>query len=420
MGGTSDNEEYAPYFFLSYARTPRSDQRRDPNDGVKRFYKDLCHEILQRTSLPHGVPPGFMDIDLRTGVEWDRRLAKELATCKVFVPLYSRRYFRSVQCGKEWAAFDLRRRQHTEGKRSDPEVIIPAYWVPVPLYELPEMTRSIQFAHADLGPHYLDRGLYSLMQIGQSRDHYRRSVQGLATRIIEVAERVNLPAGEPCDYESIRSAFTGDPERRFQITVVAATSTTLPNGRDKQYYGKMAADWNPYHPHGVRPIAQVAADIVREMGFEPEIGSLHDQREDLLSRRAPSSPGLILLDPWAVADPRFEGLLRELDRADNPWIGLLIPWSRIDTQIADHAAHLREHLNAVLSAKIAQGRPATRNAVQGIASIEEFMATLRPVVQTLGSSYLRNVQTFPPKVPGTGRPRLWSSNDEPPQEEGMS
>jgi FxsC-like protein len=416
VASTSGAEEYPPYFFLSYARTPHNDRGKNLNIWVERFYSDLRDEIMQRTSLPHGVEPGFMDVDIQTGDEWDKRLAKELASCRVFVPLYSRRYFRSVQCGKEWAAFDLRRRRYMEERNSPPEVIVPALWVPVPNYELPESITSIQFTHADLRAQYLAQGLYGLMKLRQYRDHYLRAVQALAVRIIEVAEGIRLPVGEPCDYGSIRSAFTGDPERRFQITVVAATRDTLPKGRAEQYYGAAPTDWNPYHPHGGGSLADVAADIVREMDFEPEIGSLHDRHDDLLDRRSPSSPGLVLLDPWAVADPRYESLLREFGQADNPWIGLVIPWNQADPQLTEHATDLRERLHAVLSAKIAQSRPATRNAVHGLASLDEFKQTLRPVIQALGSSYLRNVQAFPPQVPGTGtrRPRLWSSKDDSP------
>lgn len=419
MDGTSGDGEHAPYFFLSYARTP-SNGDRDPGILMKRFYDDLCHEVFERTFLPHDARAGFMDADLKVGVEWERRLARELATCRVFVPMYNRRYFHSVQCGKEWAAFDLRRQRHREEKGEVPEVIIPALWLPVPDGELPEMAKSIQFTHDDddLRGHYLDKGLCELIRLRQHRDRYLRAVKALANRIIQVAEGVKLAAMDPpCDYKTIRSAFPGDPGRKFTITVVAGTSGKLRSDRSAQYYGDTAVDWNPYHPQADRPIAQIAADIVREMDFDPVIGSWHDQSEQLLSSRSPSSPGLVLLDPWAVADPRFERLLRELDQAHNPWIGVVVPWSRTDAQIAEQGVALREHLHTLLPTKIAQGRPATRRAALGLASLEEFKSALRPVVQALGSAYLRKAQTYPPQVTGTERPRLWS---DPPEQGGMS
>ena len=43
-----------PYFFLSYARTPKRDpaDKENPDRWVQKLYKDLCNEILQMTD-PH-------------------------------------------------------------------------------------------------------------------------------------------------------------------------------------------------------------------------------------------------------------------------------------------------------------------------------------------------------------------------------
>jgi len=420
VASTSGAGEHLPYFFLSYARTPHNEPGgKNPNIWVEKLYRELCHEVLQHTSLPQGAPPGFMDMDMRTGVEWDRRLAKELATCRVFVPLYSRRYFHSEQCGKEWAAFDLRRRNHMDGVRGLPEVIVPAYWVPVPEYELPDMAKSIQFSHPAFGPHYVDRGLYGLMKIKRFRDHYKSAVDALAQRIIEVAESVRLPVREPCDYTAITSAFSRDPGSRFHITVMAGTKTSGAAGRDDRYYGAAPRDWNPYHPHGARPLADIAADIVRDLGFEPEIGTFADHRDELVGTEPPSCPGLVLVDPWGLTEPHYRDLLRELDRANKPWVGLVVPWNEADTQITENAENLREELRAVLPGKIAQGRLAMRKAMSGIPTIDEFEATLRPVVQTVRSSYLRNARVFPPQISGNDRPRLWSPRqDDLPDQKG--
>ena len=420
VSGASESGEYLPYFFLSYARTPRNDPNGpNPDIWVQRLYNDLSNEILQHTSLPHGVQPGFMDVDLQAGVEWERRLATELAMCRVFVPLYSRRYFHSVQCGKEWAAFDLRRRRHANGRRDLPEVIVPAYWVPVPEYEMPVMAKTIQFTDPALGPHYVRRGLYEMMKIGRFRDHYKSAVFALARRIIEVAEGVRLPAGEPADYASIRSAFTRDPERRFQVTIVAATKESLRGGRVEDYYGSEVVDWNPYHPHSFRPLTDVVTNIIRELDFEPKIGPFEDHYQALVSNRTPACPGLVLLDPWALTDRRNRELLRELDQANNPWIGVIIPWNGTDGQISERSADLRETLQAVLPFKIAQARLEARRAMQGLPTAEEFESTLRPLLQRLASSYLRNAQAFPPKTPGSARPRLWGPQDDRPEQEGM-
>ena len=91
-----------PYFFLSYAHTPRATGKAgDPNHWVARLYDDLCEAITELTDVPEGVPVGFMDQSMHQGQFWAERLARELASCRVFVPLYSPRYFKSHACGQQ-------------------------------------------------------------------------------------------------------------------------------------------------------------------------------------------------------------------------------------------------------------------------------------------------------------------------------
>ncbi len=102
-----------PYFFLSYARTPKRDpsDRDDPDRWVNKLYKDLCGAILQMTDA-RPEEAGFMDRDNKLGTEWSPELTAALAKCRVFVPLYSRRYFESDNCGREWFAFARRELTH--------------------------------------------------------------------------------------------------------------------------------------------------------------------------------------------------------------------------------------------------------------------------------------------------------------------
>ena len=66
--GSSGN---MPYFFLSYARTPKRDptDREDPDRWVHKLYKDLCSAILQMTEA-QPEEAGFMDRENRIGTEW--------------------------------------------------------------------------------------------------------------------------------------------------------------------------------------------------------------------------------------------------------------------------------------------------------------------------------------------------------------
>src|SRR5271170_6503468 len=121
--------DYRPYFFLSYARTPKRDptEKEDPDRWVYKLYRDLCDVILQLTDA-RPEEAGFMDRENKLGTEWSPELVNALQRCRVFVPLYSRRYFESSYCGKEWFAF-ARREVTTAARGGDvASAIVPALW----------------------------------------------------------------------------------------------------------------------------------------------------------------------------------------------------------------------------------------------------------------------------------------------------
>jgi len=133
-GGT-DSQEYQGraaeegglFFFLSYPHTPRDyPLRQDPDPWIAQLYDDLCEHVKSLADLPPGSRAGFMDRELQQGHDWPRRLSVALATCRVFVPLYSRAYFKSEQCGKEWFAFNLRRLNYRAKIVRPVETIVPA------------------------------------------------------------------------------------------------------------------------------------------------------------------------------------------------------------------------------------------------------------------------------------------------------
>ena len=148
-----------PYFFLSYARTPKRDptDREDPDRWVYKLYRDLCAVILQLTDAEPDEA-GFMDRENKLGTEWSPELVNALQGCRVFVPLYSRRYFESSYCGKEWFAFA--RREVTSRARGAEVVstIVPALWTRMSTDRLPNVAQSVQFDHSTLGERYSAEG----------------------------------------------------------------------------------------------------------------------------------------------------------------------------------------------------------------------------------------------------------------------
>jgi hypothetical protein len=131
----------------------RDPMNRDEDRWVHKLYKDLRAAILQMTDVPpEGA--GFMDQENLVGTEWLPDLTNSLANCKVFVPLYSRRYFESDNCGKEWFAFACREFNQRARGRQVASAIVPRPVARLNSDRIPEVARSLQYAHDELGQRY--------------------------------------------------------------------------------------------------------------------------------------------------------------------------------------------------------------------------------------------------------------------------
>src|SRR5215213_1686004 len=141
------------YFFLSYSR-------RDAAGGeyLKKFYEDLALGVGAKLGLPSSTKKteiGFFDeTGNEPGDHWPSNIAEALRTSKVFVCLYSRGYFNSTYCGREFQLFLDRVNKY---KASHPELttapplILPVLWdSPDRLPKLlPEIINEVQYTHSD-------------------------------------------------------------------------------------------------------------------------------------------------------------------------------------------------------------------------------------------------------------------------------
>jgi FxsC-like protein len=424
---TDDNNsaspDNGPYFFLSYAHTPRQEgSPGDPDIWVANLFQDLCAHIMQLTSLPPGAISGFMDRELRTGSDWPTRLARALATCRVFVPLYSRRYFDSEHCGKEWFAFSRRALNHV-ARAGPAEAIIPALWVPVAPALLPEAAKSIQFDHSQLGERYSTHGFYGIIKLSRYRSEYEEAVYELARRIVDVGQGTHIEPESPVRYDdSLESAFgsADQPQpgrRRMRITIVAPEASALPGGRADYHYGRSARDWNPYRPESVRSLADHAADLVRSLGYQPDVGDLDEHLDALLGTEQPSGPCVLLVDAWATMQPECRERLRRIDDRREPWVQIVLPWNRKDTEIITAEPALRQSLESALKQKLAAGRVDSRIAVSGVPSLGDFSMVLPMVVRVAARQFLRHAQAYPPEGPVIQKPRLTGPAADPPNPE---
>jgi FxsC-like protein len=418
----------APYFFLSYARSPRYDGGRqgggstvDPDVWAATLFSDLCRRVGAMTALPPGTTAGFMACGQWPARDWRTGLAEALGTCRVFVPLYSRRYFQSEHCGKEWSAFAGRPR--TQGRKDGagaagrPPAIVPALWGAVEPQELPPAARAVDVDHAALGEVYAQRGFYGIMKLSRYRAEYERAVRGLARRIVEAAER---PPAEPepaVDYDVLPNAFGAEAggapaSPRLRITIVAPRRGELPEHRSAYHYGTAARDWDPYRPWSSQPLADYAVDLVRGLGYRPDVGDLDEHGAELLGGGPPSGPQVLIVDAWATRQDGRRDLLRRLDAMNKPWVQVLIPWNRLDEENAAQEARLRDALETSLRRKLAEGRVTSSLAVRGVPTLEDFAAVLPAVIMSAIRHYFRYAPTCAAPAPSPERPRLCAATAE--------
>lgn len=386
-----ESRHRGPYFFFSYPRDPNEDPK--ANRWVAKLFKDLCDHILEMTDLLDPSLAGFMDSGLRTGHLWDQRLAEALATCRVFVPLYSPRYFVSPNCGREWTAFVQRLNSQPGLGDRRPEAIIPALWTPMQPEALPLAARSIQFAHEKLGPRYREEGFYGLTKLAVRRPAYQVATHALANRIVEVGEGTRLEPIEPLDFLSLTSAFEDfDAAQALTLTVVAPDQETVPAGRNPYFYGRLPEDWNPFRSEDQpRSLFSYALELANAYGFRTEIGSLSDFSPDLLADKQPTGPGVMIIDPWALTDPSSLAALAAFDRAELPWVSVIIPWNRDDGETAAHEAHLRSVLQTTLHKRWSD------LSTESIDHFSNFRRAFPDALNRAGNQFLRKATPYPPK-----------------------
>jgi FxsC-like protein len=379
QGAVSKGTLPVPYFFLSYARTPKWDphSKENPDRWVHKFYQHLCEDILTITRAT--APVGYMDRENQPGDIWPDELAQALATCRVFVPLYSPRYFDSQNCGMEWFAFSRRllRHRNLDGSMAT-DAIVPALWYPLaPPHRVPNVAELIQYNHADQPARYLDEGLYGLIKVGRYRNDYKRAVLQLARRIVDVAHHTQVVADTPVNYQSLESAFElGAEDHRMQIAVLAPSISTLPNGREPGYYGTTAQAWRPYGVGSIGPLARYAADLVAKLGCEPEVHAFDQQSPYWDAGAHPIPPGICLVDPWVTLSPAHKEQIRRLNQVHDPWFSVLIPWNSEDIESARAEHELRQRLSETLGRKLESVPHRCLMAATGVPTLEDFSYVL--------------------------------------------
>lgn len=315
------------YFYLSYARR---DDRYDAYVG--RLYRDLVEQL--EVLGGRGAQPSFRDIE-RIGLSesWDREFGDAVGECRTLVALYSPAYFRSLYCGKEWAAFRARQQEYRRATEIDAPVLIPVLWSPTPV---PREAESIQYMDSRLGTEYAEHGLLNLLRTDPTGEPYRRAVEGIAQRIHFAAERFGLPRAV-IDFASVRGAFPDSESAPFEEQravghvrlFVAAGGTGRPPAGDQSAtsHGTSPLGWTPYAQPPRATIAHRAQRLIVGEGMTTSLEevdrTLGEQLDEALRNNQAS---ILIIDPWSIGDPTYRDALTRFDGGHHPATGVIIPW----------------------------------------------------------------------------------------------
>ncbi|WP_052069514.1 TIR-like protein FxsC [Streptacidiphilus albus] len=420
MAERAGRDEDRPYFFLSYAHTPvyGAAGEPDPDIWVDKFFNDLRRLIVHFGDLPSTPEIGFMDRQMRPGEPWPDVLSDALARCRVFVPLYSPRYFRSVNCGQEWYAFERRPVYLRKADANLTSGVVPVLWIPQDVDSLPEVASRLQYKHPGLGRGYADEGLFALLKFGYLHEAYEMALYGIAKRIVEVAKQAMIPIDtEQQDYPSLPSAFeTQDKGRELRISVLAADrSVPLPGRSDGSCYGDRPVDWQPYRPgpDEGRTLAEHAARVARQLDFQPSIHAFEDTAEELLAAVEPKAPELLLFDRWALLNPEKQRLAREFDRVNPPWVSVMEPWCENDPDRATGEVELRG-LQADTFRSSRRGLKPSFHSTTELPTLRSFSEELPRAAQRAMHAYEEHRRPRSPAKSGSSsRPSLRDARPDP-------
>jgi FxsC-like protein len=383
----------ASYFYLSYAHSPplAGTPAASPDQWVRMFFEDLTAAVRSLGSGRLGIAPGFFDQEIPLGSDWRAFLTQALSTAEVFVPLYSPGYFARSWPGREWASFE--RRMTNAGMRNPLERFAPVLWIPLPPGQNEtDLADALALGAGQDG--YAENGLRALLRLKPYGAAYATIVERLAMHIVKLAESAPVTPSVAPDIDSVQSPFAPAASAgMFAVTVAAPGGT----------------GWRPFPDVQELPLAEYAATVAEQLDLAVRITDLDQAGEQL-----GENPGVILIDPEFAAGEGGERALREVAGTVRPWILPVLVRSHESDQ---RETRLTERIQAILGLTEAAG-PATRparsgvpEAVDGISSLERFVALMPSLVAEAERQYLRLGPIHRATAPPGSRPRLRGSEE---------
>ncbi|MFL6333966.1 MAG: TIR-like protein FxsC [Pyrinomonadaceae bacterium] len=396
------------WFFLSYASRDAKG-----NPWLDEFFDRLALAVGRAAALPSHVEQkeiGFYDKEgLEPGDEWPGAIAEALQSSRVLVCLFSKSYFKSVFCGKEFEVFRSRVAAYAPPPGSPrPRLIIPVLWDSRQRLSgnLPEEIADLHNTHADFGPAYATEGLARMMSLPRLEPDVATFIEDFADRIVREAESHDLPRLTNLPpLREVRSAFHAPPAPPAPPAEPPTAgdlppSATLPNiyGPDAAWYVYLAGrkadyqgvrrrvdcygdrdgyQWQPHLPPRDASIGTITPGVAGEQGLTPAVLPLsQDLVKHLRKAEADNTVTVVVVDPWSVKVGSYRQLMRDYDeyRFDN--CGVVIVWNDADEETKARRAELKDELREVFARNLRAVDEVFRDSVQTEEELREVLGAV--------------------------------------------
>jgi FxsC-like protein len=379
------------HFFLSYAHSaPLADGDRldtDTDVWVRRCFEDLSAEVAGLLDAdPRTV--GFVDYLVQPGADWKAMLTDQLGRAEVFVALYSPGYVNKSWPMRERAAFQERVERAFPGRPEAARAhMLAVLWIPFPAGDrIPELSAALSLGAGV--PEYVDNGLRALCMLSSYRSQYRKIVNRLAHRIVEVTGRSGLPPSRVIAMDDVPVPDPVTADTPFVIGVLGAAGTY----RRVSPAVTPGSAWRPYGAALDPPVAEYVANVAERLGLPTRIV---DRAADL--KAMDNSPAVILVDPWLLDQRGDEDPLGAVTGHLHPWVTPVVVTDRHDLRYSRGGAELADRTAARLTAL---GAPRVYTALD----VEQLAQLMPSTVSEARRQYLRRASVH--ASGGFPRPRL--------------
>ena len=275
------NEGYL--FYLSYARQDASG-----NKFFDKFRKDLAADVSRHAGRSVSEATFFDSNSIDVGDDWPSALAEALASSRVFVCVYSRAYFSSEICGREFQFFLTRLGEHRKKiplEWKSPGLILPVLWGrPDDITkQLPPVASTIQYTYPRFGEAYAANGLEYIIRMGQETE-YQQFLMQFSGLIVAQAEKYPIqPMRNPPPLVEVSNAFRPDEPQRTEESPRMKSASKSPSKAKKSSRAEK-------RPTTESPVETVEAAKVEEVAIAEEVAEVEEAARVEEPSESPSEP----------------------------------------------------------------------------------------------------------------------------------